>query len=47
MSLIENNIFNTPIYFSEKKDWVEKVNKISDPYIHFNIQAFPNYLISK
>ncbi len=33
MSLIENYIFNTPVYFSEKKDWVEKVNKISDPYI--------------
>ncbi len=33
MSLTENHIFNTPIYLSEKKDWVEKINKISDPYI--------------
>jgi uncharacterized protein (TIGR02466 family) len=33
MSLIENNLFITPIYFDEKKDWIEKLNKISDPYI--------------
>ena len=33
MNLIENNIFNTPVYFSEKKEWVEKLNKISDTYI--------------
>jgi uncharacterized protein (TIGR02466 family) len=33
MSLIENHIFTTPIYFGEKKEWIEKLNKISDPYI--------------
>ncbi len=33
MSLTESNFFNTPIYFDEKKDWVDKFNKLSDPYI--------------
>jgi len=33
MSLIENNIFNTPIYFGEKKEWLDNLNKISNPYI--------------
>jgi uncharacterized protein (TIGR02466 family) len=33
MNLIENYIFNTPIYFSEKKEWIEKLNKVSDIYI--------------
>jgi uncharacterized protein (TIGR02466 family) len=33
MKLIENHIFNTPVYFSENKEWVEKLNKISDSYI--------------
>lgn len=33
MKLIENHIFNTPIYFSENKEWIEKLNKISDFYI--------------
>jgi uncharacterized protein (TIGR02466 family) len=33
MSLIENHIFNTPIYFTQKKEWIEKLNKISDSYI--------------
>ena len=33
MSLVENNVFSTPIYFSEKKEWIEKLNKISDFYI--------------
>jgi uncharacterized protein (TIGR02466 family) len=33
MKLIENHIFSTPVYFSEKKEWVEKLNKLSDPYI--------------
>jgi uncharacterized protein (TIGR02466 family) len=33
MKLIENNIFSTPIYFNEKKEWVEKLNKASDSYI--------------
>jgi len=33
MSLTENHIFNTPIYFSEKKEWVEKLNNASDSYI--------------
>jgi uncharacterized protein (TIGR02466 family) len=33
MKLIENHIFNTPIYFSENKEWIEKLNKISDSYI--------------
>jgi hypothetical protein len=33
MKLIENHIFNTPIYFSKNKEWVEKLNKISDSYI--------------
>jgi len=33
MSLIENNLFITPIYFDEKKEWLENLNKVSDPYI--------------
>ena len=33
MSLTESNFFCTPIYFDEKKDWVDKLNKLSDPYI--------------
>jgi uncharacterized protein (TIGR02466 family) len=33
MNLTEINIFNTPIYFSEKKEWVKELNKISDSYI--------------
>ena len=33
MSLVENNFFTTPIYFEEKKEWVEKLNKTSDSYI--------------
>jgi len=33
MSLTESNFFYTPIYFDEKKDWVDKLNKLSDPYI--------------
>jgi uncharacterized protein (TIGR02466 family) len=33
MSLIENHFFNTPIYFCEKKEWIEKLNQISNPYI--------------
>jgi uncharacterized protein (TIGR02466 family) len=33
MSLIENHIFTSAVYFDEKKDWVDKLNKLSDPYI--------------
>jgi len=33
MSLVENNLFITPIYFAEKKEWVKNLNKISDSYI--------------
>jgi uncharacterized protein (TIGR02466 family) len=33
MNLIENHIFNTAIYFEEKKEWVERLNIISDPYV--------------
>jgi len=33
MSLVQENLFITPVYFDEKKEWVEKLNKISDPYI--------------
>lgn len=33
MNLVENNFFTSPIYFNEKKEWVEKLNKISDYYI--------------
>jgi hypothetical protein len=33
MSLLENNIFTTPIYFSEKEEWIDRLNKISDVYI--------------
>jgi len=33
MSLIENHIFITPFYLDEKKEWVDKLNKISDSYI--------------
>jgi uncharacterized protein (TIGR02466 family) len=33
MSLIEKNLFITPVYFNEKKEWLENLNKISDPYI--------------
>jgi uncharacterized protein (TIGR02466 family) len=33
MSLIVNNHFITPIYFEEKKEWVQKLNSVSDKYI--------------
>ena len=33
MSLIERHVFNSPIYFEEKKEWIEKLNKVSDSYI--------------
>jgi len=33
MSLIETHNFITSIYFDKKKEWVENLNKISDPYI--------------
>jgi len=33
MSLTESNFFYTPIYFDEKKNWVSKLNQITDPYI--------------
>jgi len=33
MNLTESYIFNTPIYFSEKKEWVEKLNAASNIYI--------------
>jgi hypothetical protein len=33
MSLVENHIFTSPIYFDEKKDWVDKLNELTDPYI--------------
>ena len=33
MSLVENHFFNTPIYFGKNKEWVEKLNLASDPYI--------------
>jgi len=33
MSLIEKHLFTSPIYFGEKKEWVEKLNKVSDSYI--------------
>jgi uncharacterized protein (TIGR02466 family) len=33
MSLIENHFFTTPIYFEEKKEWVEKLNNVSDSYL--------------
>jgi uncharacterized protein (TIGR02466 family) len=34
MSLIENHIFTSAVYFDEKKDWVDKLNKFTDPYIN-------------
>ena len=46
MSLTENHIFISPVYFSEKKDWVEKVNKISDPYIQKAREENKNKLIN-
>jgi len=33
MTLNENHYFYTPIYFSQKKEWVSNLNKITDPYI--------------
>jgi uncharacterized protein (TIGR02466 family) len=33
MNLVENNFFYTSIYSGEKKEWVEKLNLASDPYI--------------
>jgi hypothetical protein len=32
-SLFEDHFFITPIYRENKKDWVEKLNIFSDPYI--------------
>jgi len=46
MNLTENHIFDTPIYFGEKKDWVEKVNKISDFYIQKAREENKNKLIN-
>jgi len=46
MSLTENHIFISPIYFSEKKDWVEKLNKISDSYIQKAKEKNKNKLIN-
>jgi uncharacterized protein (TIGR02466 family) len=31
--MIKQEHFQTPIYFDEKKEWVEKLNILSDPYI--------------
>lgn len=34
MSLIEQHFFSSPIYEdNSKKDWVDKLNLLSDPYI--------------
>jgi uncharacterized protein (TIGR02466 family) len=33
MSLVENHFFTTPIYFEEKKEWVDKLNNVSDSYL--------------
>ena len=33
MNLIEKYFFTTPIYFDEKKEWVEKLNDVSNSYI--------------
>lgn len=33
MSLIENHFFCTPIYFGQKKEWLSKLNEITDTYI--------------
>jgi uncharacterized protein (TIGR02466 family) len=33
MSLTENHIFTTPIYFGEKKEWIEKLNNLSNFYL--------------
>lgn len=33
MSLIENHFFCTPIYFDQKKEWLLKLNEITDTYI--------------
>jgi len=46
MSLVENHIFISPVYFGEKKDWVEKINKISDPYIQKAREENKNKLIN-
>jgi uncharacterized protein (TIGR02466 family) len=46
MSLIQNNLFITPIYFDEKKEWVEKLNKLSDPYIQKAKEENKNKLIN-
>jgi uncharacterized protein (TIGR02466 family) len=32
-SLVKKNYFSTPIYFYNKNEWVDYLNKISDPYI--------------
>ena len=31
--MIKNEYFSSPIYFEEKPDWVNKLDKLSDPYI--------------
>ena len=33
MSLTENYFFCTPIYLDQKKEWVLKLNEVTDPYI--------------
>ena len=33
MNLVENHFFTTPIYFDEKKEWIEKLNDVSNSYI--------------
>jgi uncharacterized protein (TIGR02466 family) len=33
MNLTQNNIFYNSVYFDQKKGWLEKLNKVTDPYI--------------
>jgi uncharacterized protein (TIGR02466 family) len=46
MSLIETSVFTTPVYFSEKKEWIEKLNKTSDLYIQKAREENKNKLIN-
>jgi uncharacterized protein (TIGR02466 family) len=39
MSLIKEDYFSTPIYFSEKKEWIDTLNNHSDKYIEQAINS--------
>jgi hypothetical protein len=31
--MIKSEYFTSPVYYEDKPEWVDKLNKLSDPYI--------------